>query len=330
MPVPSRPSTFHRRSSLALVTATLVLGLGTLTAVAGGGGGPPTASNPRTSTQLSGVLKGTIVDWPQGQTGELQLEGEGNTVAQGKVDAQGNFTLTLPGVDRVGSSLISVASVFVTDSNSSEPCVGQGTVTPTTASGNGFSLNVYQNGTRLGDIGLRSTAMSPAPPGEYVTQLFFHDQAVTLNGSVTCEHRVERYSLRQPAGWSLASVQGQGVDQTGREVVTYTGNPLPKNMAWRLYAEFGSPGFDFDADRSRGDGFRVSNVMWGQAAEKAGLTLGDLIVQVDGRDMTPLNNWAFLRAIRGQPGTKVTLGVQRGPEKKMVSITATRVLVRNP
>lgn len=63
----------------------------------------------------------------------------------------------------------------------------------------------------------------------------------------------------------------------------------------------------------------------GSPAEKAGLKAGDRILKVDGNAVSDLN--AASAAIRGQPGTPVTLTVSRPGDKAPFDVTITRATI---
>jgi carboxyl-terminal processing protease len=74
-------------------------------------------------------------------------------------------------------------------------------------------------------------------------------------------------------------------------------------------------------------GLRIADVFPNSPASRAGLTSGDVIVQVGA---TPLANRsaAFAsRLIKGRAGTKVTLTVVRGKQKRVVSVTRANLVV---
>ncbi|OYY89310.1 MAG: protease [Sphingomonas sp. 28-66-16] len=64
----------------------------------------------------------------------------------------------------------------------------------------------------------------------------------------------------------------------------------------------------------------ISRIEPGQAADKAGLKQGDVVVRVDGREVTPDQTLSYLVA-SAKPGTAVKLDVMR--DGKPVSVTAT-------
>lgn len=64
-------------------------------------------------------------------------------------------------------------------------------------------------------------------------------------------------------------------------------------------------------------------------AEKAGLRAGDIIYQVEGRDVTGQDLSAVVSRMKGEPGTKVTLTVVRQGEEKPIDVTITRAEIES-
>ncbi len=63
-----------------------------------------------------------------------------------------------------------------------------------------------------------------------------------------------------------------------------------------------------------------------QPAEKAGLRVGDVVIAVDGQDITNLDLNAAVSRIRGPRGTQVTLTIRRGNDKPFdVTVTRARI-----
>lgn len=60
-----------------------------------------------------------------------------------------------------------------------------------------------------------------------------------------------------------------------------------------------------------GTGARVEGVMKGLPAQRAGIRAGDVILEVDGQDVTGLPLAEIVAKIRGREGTKVTLTIRR-------------------
>lgn len=59
---------------------------------------------------------------------------------------------------------------------------------------------------------------------------------------------------------------------------------------------------------------RVVSVMDGNPAQKAGILAGDYIISVDGEDMRGVDSDTVVSKMKGEAGTEVTVGVQRGEE----------------
>ena len=83
---------------------------------------------------------------------------------------------------------------------------------------------------------------------------------------------------------------------------------------------------DVDANTARAMGLDkargalIGSVMAGEPAEKAGLTAGDIILMVDGKEIADAN--ALLRAIASKnPGSKITLSVWRDGKNLGLSLT---------
>ena len=70
------------------------------------------------------------------------------------------------------------------------------------------------------------------------------------------------------------------------------------------------------------NGVQVSEVIRYSAAEEAGLQIGDLIVKLDGEDVTALSGQQVVDKLRGEAGTTVKLTVQR--QGREMNITCTR------
>lgn len=64
-----------------------------------------------------------------------------------------------------------------------------------------------------------------------------------------------------------------------------------------------------------GDYVKVSSAMPGSPAEEAGLRTGDLVIALNGKDVTGIDPSVVLLDIRGPEGTTVTLTIKRGDEE---------------
>ena len=78
-----------------------------------------------------------------------------------------------------------------------------------------------------------------------------------------------------------------------------------------LRGEFFGIGATLSAANPHGTGARIEGVMKGLPAQRAGLRAGDVILEVDGEDVTKLPLLDIVAKIRGREGTKVTLKVRR-------------------
>ncbi len=70
--------------------------------------------------------------------------------------------------------------------------------------------------------------------------------------------------------------------------------------------------------------FRIVAPIHGSPAEAAGILAGDVVLQVDGDDITGLPEWEIISRIRGPADTQVTLTVLHPEETDPVDITVTR------
>ncbi len=78
-----------------------------------------------------------------------------------------------------------------------------------------------------------------------------------------------------------------------------------------------------------GLGVRVETVFNGQPAAKAGVQAGDIIVAVDGVDVTKMALEKAVQKIRGPKGTTVQVTVARGLTRLKLSMTRERIVVVN-
>lgn len=74
---------------------------------------------------------------------------------------------------------------------------------------------------------------------------------------------------------------------------------------------------------------KIDNVAEGGPAQKAGILVGDIIVSVDGQDVTGQSMEAVTSKIKGETGTSVRVTVQRGEEKLDFDIVRTIVKLVN-
>jgi carboxyl-terminal processing protease len=71
-------------------------------------------------------------------------------------------------------------------------------------------------------------------------------------------------------------------------------------------------------------GFRIVAPIHGSPAEKAGILAGDIVLKVNGEDVTGLPEWEVISQIRGPAGTPVVLTVLHPNAQEPVDITVVR------
>lgn len=76
--------------------------------------------------------------------------------------------------------------------------------------------------------------------------------------------------------------------------------------------------------------FTISAVMTGAPAEQAGLRARDVILRVDGREITGLPQDEALKLVRGKAGTVVRLSVQRPGAAEVLEFSVTRAVINIP
>jgi carboxyl-terminal processing protease len=79
-----------------------------------------------------------------------------------------------------------------------------------------------------------------------------------------------------------------------------------------------------------GDYLSIISPMPGSPAEKAGLKAGDVVIAIDGEDMTGIDGEVVLSHILGPAGTKVTLTIQRVSEPEPFDVEITREKITVP
>ena len=91
-----------------------------------------------------------------------------------------------------------------------------------------------------------------------------------------------------------------------------------------LMGEFGGIGVTLQANNY--GAIEVIDVISGAPAERAGMRVGDIILRVDGVDVTSKNVIEVSQKLRGEEGTNVSVAVRRGGEIR--NFTITRELIR--
>jgi carboxyl-terminal processing protease len=96
-----------------------------------------------------------------------------------------------------------------------------------------------------------------------------------------------------------------------------------------LNADFEGIGATVRKDEETG-GLRIVRPLPDSPAENAGLRADDVVVTVDGEDITSLDEDIIISKVRGPAGTQVTLGVQRGDQEDLLEISITRARIALP
>ena len=92
---------------------------------------------------------------------------------------------------------------------------------------------------------------------------------------------------------------------------TYYEEPADNEIdAANLEGEFYGIGVVLEGDRS-GKGVRVGTVYQGGAASAAGVRMGDVFLEVDGKDVRSTSTNDLVKLVRGKPGTPVTVTFSR-------------------
>lgn len=96
-----------------------------------------------------------------------------------------------------------------------------------------------------------------------------------------------------------------------------------------LSGKFEGIGATINKDPKSG-GILIISTILGAPAQQGGLKVGDIIMKVDGKDITTLTESQILGRVRGPAGTQVKLSVQRKGEKNLVDLTLTRAVIKLP
>jgi carboxyl-terminal processing protease len=88
-------------------------------------------------------------------------------------------------------------------------------------------------------------------------------------------------------------------------------------------------GIGAQVELAEGGGVRLKYLFPNQPAEKAGLQAGDVIVAVDGKDITRLTLLEAIGLIRGPRNTRVVLTIRRA-DKSPFNVTVTRARIEIP
>jgi carboxyl-terminal processing protease len=130
----------------------------------------------------------------------------------------------------------------------------------------------------------------------------------------------------------------QGKDltyETLRGFVNQLGDPHTAFLDPEQAAQFNSDmqgqfeGIGARVDKAENGGVEIKYLFAGQPAEKAGVRVGDVIMAVDGKDVTQLDLNEAISLIRGPRDTEVVLTIQRNDEAPF-DFTVTRARIEIP
>ncbi|MBM4456565.1 MAG: S41 family peptidase [Chloroflexi bacterium] len=88
-------------------------------------------------------------------------------------------------------------------------------------------------------------------------------------------------------------------------------------------------GIGAGVELAEGGGVRIRYLFAGQPAEKSGVQVGDVIIAVDGKDITKLNLTEAISLIRGPKDSRVVLTIRREGQQPL-DITVTRARIEIP
>lgn len=101
-----------------------------------------------------------------------------------------------------------------------------------------------------------------------------------------------------------------------------------ESFTTNMTGEFGGLGIYIE---KKDDYIQVVSPIKGTPADRAGIKAGDIIRYVDGKDMKGYSTEQGAALMKGTPGTKVTIGIQRAGVANIIYIELTRELIKiNP
>ncbi len=115
----------------------------------------------------------------------------------------------------------------------------------------------------------------------------------------------------------------------GDRFTNYFDPAFYKSTTDEMAGQFSGIGATVKKDDKTG-GLTVVNTLDNSPALQAGLLPGDIIITVDGQDVTNLPEEQIIAKVHGPSGTKVTLGILRAGETKPLSLVITRQTIQLP
>lgn len=119
-------------------------------------------------------------------------------------------------------------------------------------------------------------------------------------------------------------VIGTGIDAMLRQLDPYTEYYPQEKMTDLELMTKGTYGGIGAVIKKHKDYVAIVEPYWGMPAQEAGLKAGDLILEIEGKDMKGKTNEDVSKALKGQVGTDFILKVERPGEKKPLEFKITR------
>jgi carboxyl-terminal processing protease len=169
----------------------------------------------------------------------------------------------------------------------------------------------------------------PAPVVSRATASPSTDQATTyreLELFGTVFDAVRRYYVEKPDSAKLIQSALNGMMGGLDPHSNYMDGKDYQEMQIETTGEFGGLGMEVTTENNL---VTVVSPIDDTPAAKAGILAGDIIMQVDGKPIKGLPLESVVDKLRGAPGSKVTLSIQRAKKPKPIVVTLTREVIQN-
>jgi carboxyl-terminal processing protease len=143
-------------------------------------------------------------------------------------------------------------------------------------------------------------------------------------------HLQDDYYGEVPGGQELeyAAIRGV-VNSLGDDFTSFLTPAEADAFDEMMDGSFEGIGAQVDKDEATG-GIRIVDVYENQPAARAGIRRNDVILEVDGQDITALSLNEAIARIRGPRGTDVTLTLLRPPAEEPIEVVVTRERIQLP
>ena len=133
----------------------------------------------------------------------------------------------------------------------------------------------------------------------------------------------EYFNKVDPKGLSNAAIEGM-YNYLGDPYSSFLDETNSKELRERLDGEFFGMGIEFATDEK---GHEIKNVFEGGPASKAGLLVGDIIIKLNGEDVTGISASEVAAKIKYSNISAITITVLRGEEEITKDITLSKVTI---